>query len=137
MRADDRRRTPRREPDERDPLARVRLRVGRELQVVNISNGGVLVHGQTRLLPGTPLDVHVVTRHGRILVRGRVVRAYVARLASDDVWYRGAVAFERLIDASATGYEVPDPRADIATSPGSPYPTTAPTADGLNGEVAR
>ena len=96
------RRAPRRVPDRQEPLARVRLRAGRELEVVNISDTGVLVDGQARLHPGAHVDVHVVTREGRVLVRSRVVRAYIAHLEADLVRYQGALAFERTIDTAAS-----------------------------------
>ena len=92
----------RRMPSEDEPLSRVRLRGGRELSVVDVSNGGLLVEGPARLLPGTHLDVHVITRDGRELVRSRVIRAYVSALKADLVCYRGALAFDRPIDAAAT-----------------------------------
>jgi hypothetical protein len=81
----------------------VRLRAGRELAVLNISDGGVLVEGPARLHPAAHVDVHVVTREGRVLVRSRVVRAFISHLEADLVRYRGALAFERTIDTTATG----------------------------------
>jgi hypothetical protein len=68
------------------------------LTVVNISAVGALVEGSTRLLPGTRAEVHVVTRHGRILVRARVVRSLVWRLEADTVWYRTGMAFDAAVD---------------------------------------
>jgi len=94
----ERRRAPRRDPGAGEPLARVRLRAGRELRVIDVSNSGALVEGEARLLPGTHVDVHVVTRDGRVLVRSRVVRAYVCCVVADSVRYRGALAFERAVD---------------------------------------
>ena len=63
-----------------EPLSRVRLRAGRELQVVDVSVAGALLEGTARLLPGTHVDVHMVTRDGRVLVRSRVVRAHMRRV---------------------------------------------------------
>src|SRR5262245_974936 len=94
----DRRRTARRVPDAGDVLARVRLRGGRELSVLNISPSGALVEGETRLLPNTHVDVHVTTRDGRVLARARVVRGWVFYLTADSVRYRHALAFETPID---------------------------------------
>ena len=96
----ERRRAPRRDPDREEPLARVRLRAGRELDVVNISDAGVLVDGNARLHPGAHVDVHVITRDGRVLVRSRVVRVFVAHLQADAIRYRGALAFEQTIDTT-------------------------------------
>jgi hypothetical protein len=97
----ERRRAERRTPDPQEPLARVRLRGGRELDVVDLSAAGVLVDGAARLHPGTHVDVHVITRDGRVLVRSRVVRAFVSHLQAGAVRYSGALMFERTIDTSA------------------------------------
>lgn len=117
----DRRRTLRRTPSVHEPLSRVRLRTGRELSVVDVSNGGVLVEGP-RLLPGTHVEVHVITGEGRVLVRSRVVRSYVWGLTSDTVRYRGALAFDRLVDTSAAGYSVPAPGQASGRALGTDYP---------------
>jgi len=105
----ERRRLPRRAPDPGDTLARVRLRGGRELLVVDISGCGALLEGETRLLPGTHVDVHLTTRDGRVLVRARVMRARVVRLRADAVGYHAALAFENAVDTSSRGYAVPRP----------------------------
>ena len=94
----ERRRAPRRLPADDEPLSRVRLRTGRELLVIDVSNAGVLVRSPARLLPGTHVDVHVVTWEGRVLVRSRVVRAYVSALQADAIWYHGALAFDRHVE---------------------------------------
>lgn len=114
----DRRRTSRRVPDARDALARVRLRGGRELAVLDISRTGVLLEGTSRLLPGTHVDVHVTTREGRVLVRARVMRAVVSRVQAESITYRAALAFETLVDTAAHGYPLP---VD-ASNTGASYP---------------
>jgi hypothetical protein len=118
----DRRRAIRRAPAGDEPVSRMRLRAGRELTVVDLSDCGALIEGSMRLLPGTHVDVHVVTRDGRALVRSRVVRAYVCHVQADGVRYRGAVAFDRAIDTSAAGYAVPDILAAAPASEGIAYP---------------
>jgi hypothetical protein len=94
----ERRHAPRRVPEPGEALSAVRVRGGRELAVVDVSEAGVLVDGPARLLPGTHVEVHVVTVDGRVLVRTRVVRAYVSALRAEGVRYRSALAFERRID---------------------------------------
>jgi hypothetical protein len=121
----DRRRALRREPAADEPLSRARLRTGRDVHVVNVSNVGLLVEGVARLLPGTHVDVHVVTRDGRMLVRSRVTRAYVWTLAGDAICYRGALAFERCVDTAMIGYPVPDPIVASVVSLGTRYPPAA------------
>lgn len=126
----DRRRSARRIPAGDEPLSRMRLRAGRELAVVDVSNGGVLVEGVTRLLPGTHVDVHVVTNDGRTLVRSRVVRAYVCHVGAEVVRYRGALAFDRPVDTTAGGYPIPDVLVAAPAAQGNPYPEPAvPYAD--------
>ena len=134
------RRTP--QPDE--ALSRVRLRTGREFTVVNISSSGVFLEGLTRLLPNTHTDIHIVTRHGRVLVRARVVRALVWRLEKDMVFYRTALSFDSTVDIEAgpapierseskgpalsersesNGYPVPVEIPGNIGAPGSLYPS--------------
>ncbi len=114
--------TTRRVPVPDEPLSRVRLRTGREMSVLDVGNGGVLVEGHVRLLPGTHVDVHVVTRKGRVLVRSRVLRCWVATLQSDAVSYRGALAFDRSVDTAPPGYAFPDGSPAGVAAQGSDYP---------------
>jgi hypothetical protein len=123
----ERRRACRRVPQPDETVARVRLRTGRELGVVNISTCGVLVEGGTRLLPGTHADVHVVTRHGRMLVRTRVTRSFVWQLEADAVCYRAALAFETSVDTEAYGGPALSERSE---SNGYPVPAKSPVIEG-------
>ena len=91
--------------------------------VVNISPFGALLEGESRLLPGTHIDVHVITRQGRILVRARVVRASVCRLGADAVAYEGAIAFDSVVNAVAHGYAVPNDEV-VAGEQRTGYPAT-------------
>jgi len=116
----ERRRVPRRSPDPKEPLSRVRLRGGRELAVHDISPAGVLLEGEGRLLPGTHVDIHLTTRHGRVLVRGRVMRASVWQLSADRVDYRSAISFDVTVDTTTHGYGVPaDAASERPAYPGS------------------
>ena len=97
----ERRRATRRTVAADEPLAHAKLRTGGQLVVLDASTWGALVETTERLLPGRHLDVHIVTPGGRTLVRIRMARAYVWRLEVDAIYYRGALAFEQPIDASA------------------------------------
>jgi hypothetical protein len=121
----ERRASPRRVPQEREPLARVRLRTGRDVDVLDVSDGGVCVDGRARLLPGTHVDVHVVTAGGRVLARCRVVRSHVSRIERDGVSYRSALAFQQAIDTRTPGYAFPSAVGETPTSEGTPYPAVA------------
>lgn len=107
MTSTERRRTLRSALADDDRQSRVRPGAGRELVVLDASNGGLLVEGDVRLLPGTHVDVHVVTSDGRWPVRSRVVRAWVSSLDASTVTYRGAVAFEQQIDTGTPEYGFP------------------------------
>ena len=96
-----RRESPRRTPGLTEALRRVRSRTGREFDVVDISHIGLLVEGRARLLPNTHVDIHIVTRAGRMLIRCRVVRSFVWYLESDLVRYRTGLSFDRRVDTSA------------------------------------
>jgi hypothetical protein len=117
------RRCPRRIPLASESLARVRLRTGRELLVVNISNTGLLVEGDVRLLPGSSVDLHVMNGTGPEQVRSQVARSYVSQLCADSVGYRAALAFERSLDMSGEYPVLPTSELAGSTA-GSSYPLT-------------
>ena len=117
----DRRVAPRRTPAPDEPLCWARLRAGRELAVVDISDAGALVESATRLLPGTHVEVHIVTREGRTLVRSRVTRASVHVVTADTLRYRAALAFERRVN-STPGWVAATQNATSETFSGSAYP---------------
>ena len=94
----DRRHADRRLPSPDEPLSRLRLRIGTELSVLDISNSGALVEGVARLGPGARVDVHIVTRHGRVLVRSTVMRAWVCAVRVDAVTYRTALRFDQPVE---------------------------------------
>lgn len=97
----ERRRAVRRIPAATDPLSRARLRTGPELVVAEISNFGASVRTSTRLLPGTHVDVHLMTIGGRVLQRARVARAAVWTIDATGIAYQVALAFDAAVDASA------------------------------------
>ena len=97
----ERRRAIRRCPAASDPLSRARLRTGPEVLVTEISDVGAFVRTNARLLPGTHVDVHLMTTSGRVLRRARVVRAAVGRLEATGIEFRVALAFDAPVDSSA------------------------------------
>jgi hypothetical protein len=121
----ERRHAGRRTPRDREPLERIRLRTGREVKVLNVSDAGVLVEGTARLLPGTHVDAHIVTAAGRVLVRSRVVRAAISGLGNEGPVYRCGLAFQQRVDTSNPGYVIPGPAPGAGVAEGSDYPATA------------
>jgi hypothetical protein len=107
----------------------VRSRTGRDLDVIDVSHTGLLVEGQPRLLPNTHLDIHIVTRTGRVLIRCRVVRAFVWYLERDLVRYRAGLAFDHDVDTSS-GYPVLGMSSGESLEKGMAYPGVEPSARG-------
>jgi hypothetical protein len=66
------------------------------VQVINVSDSGALIECSHRLLPGAAVDLHMAGDRGQIEpVRGRIIRAMVARLQPHAIRYRGALVFDR------------------------------------------
>jgi hypothetical protein len=107
----DRRHTGRRHTFGEHGIEHARVRPGREVLIVNVSSGGVLVETPHRLLPGSLIELHLRTAERRVSVRGRVLRCAVARLRADDLWYRGAIGFDLELpwfsEGQEAGYQVP------------------------------
>jgi hypothetical protein len=118
----ERRAATRRVPDVDDTLARVRLRGGRELAVVEISDTGALVETSGRLLPGTHVEVHVVTRDGRTLVRSRVTRAWVFAVSADALRYRAALVFDTRVNTTSSRVAITHLASREGAVAGNRYP---------------
>lgn len=79
--------------------ARVRLRTGHEVALVNVSGVGALVETSARLLPGSAIVLHVVADDRTIAVRATVTRCHVCAIVKDaGVRYRCALAFAEPAD---------------------------------------
>ena len=112
-----------------EPLSGARLRTGAQLRIVDASSWGALAETAERLLPGRHLDLHVVSAQGRVLVRARVVRAYVSRLEAHAIHYRTALAFDRALDVRVEGYAIPAALPGVEIEQGNRYPTRALPGD--------
>ena len=103
----ERRLHPRRTPAPGESLGRVRLRLGPELTVLDMSDSGIRVEGSARFLPNGRVDVHVVTKQGRVLVRVTVVRAQVTEVRAASLKYEAALAFDQPVDTRSAAGETP------------------------------
>jgi len=131
----ERRRFRRYVPAPEQALSRVRLRTGQPLDVLNISAAGILVESATRLLPDAHVDVHVASVHGRVLVRARVLRCAVSRLSAEEVHYRGAMAFEGVLDLAREGDFLPDGSTGGGALSGVAYPSPGVVDPRREGEL--
>ncbi len=99
----ERRRSQRRDHPADHGFVRARVRPGHDATLVNVSEGGALLETTRRLLPGVTLELQLHGSDGAVLaVRGRVLRASVARVRATAVTYRGALAFEHKLSANQT-----------------------------------
>ena len=125
----DRRRARRRRTVHDHGIVSARVRPGREALLLDVSAGGALVETTYRLLPGSPIELHVATNERRASVRGGVLRCEVVGVRAATMRYRSAIGFDRLlswfVDGEAGGYWVPSaesrsarpPRADATPEP--------------------
>jgi hypothetical protein len=92
-------------------IVNARVRPGYDVAVLDVSAGGALVESGHRLLPGSPVDLHLATPDDRVAVRGQVLRCFVARLRAAGIWYHGAIGFDRYLpwfmDEDPAGYGLP------------------------------
>jgi hypothetical protein len=117
----ERRQFPREVMGERGQMVGLRLVPGRGASLRNLSRGGACIQLASRLLPGTPVDLHVTLPGWSWRGRARVVRCQVAALVLDDgVRYEAALQFDlfegpegpqgllsAVLDAIGRGYCVP------------------------------
>ena len=122
----DRRRARRRRTIHDHGIVSARVRPGREASLLDVSSGGALVETTYRLLPGSPIELHVATSERRVSLRGGVLRSAVVRVDATGMCYRSAIRFDRLlpwfVDGEAGGYGLPGaehhaarPRGEDAT----------------------
>jgi hypothetical protein len=79
-----------------------RLRSGQDLALLNLSTGGALVEGGFRALPGTTIELQLLTPGWRGLAMARVLRCHVAALhPGRGIRYRAALAFAQELKVPA------------------------------------
>ena len=89
----DRRVSPRLKPSSVPFLANVSFNQGYDVEVVDISRGGMLLKTDVRLRPQTKIMLRLVTRGGVFKRTGCVLRSSIVSLNGSPV-YQAAVAFE-------------------------------------------
>ena len=108
----DRRRYPRKSSRDCPWLLDARLRSGTEVRVIDLSNGGLLLESVSQILPGARVELFLVARDQRWLVKGMILRCQVARVVRDDgVRYQAALAFNEPMALLNESAEASEPRA--------------------------
>jgi hypothetical protein len=105
----DRRRARRRTAADLPGLWAVRLPLGPEAKVVDMSSSGVLVETSFKLSPGSTIDLQVVGQNIDIRVPARMVRSEVASVNHLGVRYRAAAAFSHELDIAGLHAAPADP----------------------------
>lgn len=107
----DRRKARRRRTIRDHGIVSARVRPGREASLLDVSARGALVETTYRLLPGSPIELHVATNDRTVSVRGRVLRSAVVGVRATGMCYRSAIGFDHLLswfgDGDAGGYGIP------------------------------
>ena len=99
-----RRRYPRLKPDQIPGLKNVELSQGSDIDIVNISRGGMLLETETRLRPDSRIVLRVTTNEGPMRIEGVILRSAICSLKGTPK-YRSAVEFKQpleLLDEAVT-----------------------------------
>lgn len=110
----DRRASRRKTSDEIPWLSKAKLRPGLDVAVIDLSRGGVLVETHRRLLPGARVVLQLLGPQVGLVIPATVLRCCVVAVLRDrGVRYRGALAFDKPLDANRegdarAGYAIPD-----------------------------
>jgi hypothetical protein len=94
----ERRRSPRL-PVEAIRWTAVRMRPGREANLINLCERGALVEGPARLHPGAAVVLHLVGPSPSGSIKGTIVRCHVSSICGrTGIRYRGAISFDAAIE---------------------------------------
>jgi hypothetical protein len=79
-------------------ISAVRMPWGLDVNLVNISNSGILLESGTKLPPGITYDLQLDAVEATVLVKARIIRAEVSRVDPRGVRYHLAATFEQHLD---------------------------------------
>jgi len=92
-----RRQYPRLNPEDIPFLKRVEFNQGSEIEIVNISRGGLLLETEARLRPDLKIMLKIVTTTGVLRMDGIILRSSIHSLKGTPK-YRTAIAFKQPFD---------------------------------------
>ena len=88
----------RKTPEEVDGFQSVVLRPGGQVDVLNISNGGMLVQTDAHTKPGSTVRVSVATTGATYEVKAKIVRSEITTVDGSGLHYLLAIAFDETLD---------------------------------------
>ncbi len=88
----------RKKPEEIEGFQSVVLRPGGQVDVLNISNGGMLVQTETHTKPGSLVRVCIFTTGAKYEVKAKVVRSEITTVDGSGLHFLLAVAFDEPLD---------------------------------------
>ena len=121
----DRRRWTRIEPSELPLLNSVAFPQGSEVQVINISQGGMLLETEVRLQPKMKILLKIDTSTGVFDIEGSVLRSSIASIQGTPR-YRSAVSFQHPIDMLLDTLNKRKKKQSQETSPEPESPSPVP-----------
>ena len=108
-----------------------------EVELVNVSRGGALLEGMTRLTPRSPISIRIVAGGHNFLLRGKVLRSEVCGYSGAKLKYQTALCFDEefsLLPADQTEpvrltadiVDLQPPPPAYAAEAGDPAPAAKP-----------
>ena len=97
----------RKTPQELEGFQSVVLRPGGQVEVLNISNGGMLVQTETRTKPGSVVRVCIFTTGAKYEVKAKIVRSEITTVDGSGLHFLLAIAFDEPLDLIDDGDAAP------------------------------
>ena len=126
----------RKTPQEIEGFQSVVLRPGGQVDLLNISNGGMLVQTETHTKPGSVVRVYIVTTGAKYEVKAKIVRSEITTVDGSGLHYLLAIAFDEPLDLIDDGDAAPVD-APAPSGPQLPMDLFPPNEASIDLQVAR
>ena len=128
----------RKKPEEIEGFQSVVLRPGGQVDVSNISNGGMLVQTETHTKPGSAVRVCIVTTGAKYEVKAKIVRSEITTVDGSGLHFLLAIAFDEALDLIDDGDAATvDAPAQTPSGPQASMGLFPPNAASIDLQVAR
>ena len=106
------------------------------MDLLNISNGGMLVQTETHTKPGSVVRVYIVTTGAKYEVKAKIVRSEITTVDGSGLHYLLAIAFDEPLDLIDDGDAAPVD-APAPSGPQLPMDLFPPNEASIDLQVAR